>query len=512
MRLCSACLLGVQCRYDGRSKPDRNVLKLAKKEALIPVCPEQLGGLPTPREASEITNGKVITCSGMDVTANFKRGAKAVLKLSKILNIKSALLKQRSASCGSGEIYDGGFSGKVIAGDGVTAALLKRNGIRVITEDKVGRLLSVVLFLMIISSGLCSFADILYLKNGRKMEGVIENETATSVVLNVGIGTVAVSRNDIESIENKSDAHDEKMLESWEGMAGSADNASAPVRELSRGLRDVKQKRLEAMKYRSKSESLRHKMSNIERELTSLYVKFENLNDRLRRMSQGDVIAYNKVVAEINSTNARIGRYSEEMSQSIELRDDLDAAVSKNVSVYNDSLLSLSQRFDDLYGSMDEAKLSTDESFFYNSMRDEIVRFRRDFSHKEISYHQKGNEILVDVMLNNRVSATMLVDTGASILLISRDLANKLKIYDGGGARTIQITLADGSTTTAVPVVLQSVQVGDAVVRNVRGAISESPPSGDVDGLLGMSFLSNFILRIDSKAKKLILEEFDPKG
>ena len=133
--LCSACLLGIKCRYDGRSKPNEKVIKLSKKEIFIPVCPEQLGGLPTPRKPAEQRENKVITKSGKDVTQNFKRGAKQVLKLTKLLSIKEAILKQRSPSCGCGQIHDGTFSGRIIKGDGVTTSLLKRNGIKVISEE-----------------------------------------------------------------------------------------------------------------------------------------------------------------------------------------------------------------------------------------------------------------------------------------------------------------------------------------------------------------------------------------
>ncbi len=133
--LVSACLLGVKCRYDGRSNKNRKVLKLAKKANLIPVCPEILGGLPTPREPAEQKGKKVVTKSGEDVTQNFKKGAKEVLKIAKLFGIKKAILKQRSPSCGCGQIFDGTFSGKIIKGDGVTTVLLKRNGVKVMSEE-----------------------------------------------------------------------------------------------------------------------------------------------------------------------------------------------------------------------------------------------------------------------------------------------------------------------------------------------------------------------------------------
>lgn len=135
LKICSACLLGVKCRYDGKSKTDDKVISLAKKETLIPVCPEQLGGLSTPREPAEQKEGKVITKSGKDITENFERGAEQVLELAKLFNTKVAILKQRSPACGCGQIYDGSFTGTIIKGDGVTASLLKSKGIKIITEE-----------------------------------------------------------------------------------------------------------------------------------------------------------------------------------------------------------------------------------------------------------------------------------------------------------------------------------------------------------------------------------------
>mgnify|MGYP002639416872 CR=1 FL=1 len=134
-RLCSACLLGINCRFDGKSKPNGKLIELAKNECLIPVCPEQLGGLTTPREITELKDGKAFTKSGKDVTANLEKGAMEVLAIAKKADAKEAILKQRSPSCGFGQIYDGSFSGKVIEGNGITARLLKENGIKIVSEE-----------------------------------------------------------------------------------------------------------------------------------------------------------------------------------------------------------------------------------------------------------------------------------------------------------------------------------------------------------------------------------------
>ena len=135
--LVSACLLGTPCRYDGQSKPHPAVAALAERYTLVPVCPEVAGGLPTPRPPSERQGARVVTRTGEDVTAAYRRGAEAALAAAKACGAVAALLKERSPSCGSGEIYDGRFSGSLVPGDGVTAELFKKNGIPVWGESAV---------------------------------------------------------------------------------------------------------------------------------------------------------------------------------------------------------------------------------------------------------------------------------------------------------------------------------------------------------------------------------------
>ena len=146
MKLISACLLGIKCTWDGTDKyKNERAIELLKNETLIPVCPEQLGGLPTPRVTQEIQGGagedvlsgkcRVVNKNGEDVTAEFVRGAEETLRIARLFKASQFIGKSRSPSCGCGEIYDGTFSRTLLDGDGITTALLKRNGIKAITED-----------------------------------------------------------------------------------------------------------------------------------------------------------------------------------------------------------------------------------------------------------------------------------------------------------------------------------------------------------------------------------------
>ena len=135
--LISACLLGVECKYSGGSNalPEETIEKRRTRYRLIPVCPETAGGLPTPRDPSERLGERVVSCRGADVTAQFKKGAEAALTLARRYGCTTALMKEHSPSCGSGLIYDGSFSGKLVKGDGCAAELLKAAGVSVVGEN-----------------------------------------------------------------------------------------------------------------------------------------------------------------------------------------------------------------------------------------------------------------------------------------------------------------------------------------------------------------------------------------
>ncbi len=137
MIIVSACLAGIRCRWDGKATPCRKIIDLVQQGKAIPVCPEQLGGLSTPRTPAEQRGDKVFTKDGRDVTQEFERGAEEILRIARLVNCKEAVLKAKSPSCGSGKVYDGTFSGRLTEGDGVCAKLLKKNGINVLTEDEI---------------------------------------------------------------------------------------------------------------------------------------------------------------------------------------------------------------------------------------------------------------------------------------------------------------------------------------------------------------------------------------
>lgn len=142
----SACLLGVRCRYDGGTNLREPLLDLVRQGKAIPVCPEQLGGLPTPRIPAEIEGGDaravwegraaVRNAAGEDVTSSFLRGAEETLRLARMFGARAAILKERSPSCGVREVYDGTFQRRLISGMGVAAYYLAQNGLEVLSDEE----------------------------------------------------------------------------------------------------------------------------------------------------------------------------------------------------------------------------------------------------------------------------------------------------------------------------------------------------------------------------------------
>ena len=133
--LVSACLLGIYCRYDGRCETDERVMALSRDHVLIPVCPEQLGGLPTPRAAVELLDGRAVTRDGAGLTEAFERGVGQAMRVAGLTGARVAVLQPRSPSCGRGIIYDGTFSGTRVEGDGVLAQALAARGVALLVPD-----------------------------------------------------------------------------------------------------------------------------------------------------------------------------------------------------------------------------------------------------------------------------------------------------------------------------------------------------------------------------------------
>ncbi len=353
-----------------------------------------------------------------------------------------------------------------------------------------------------------TYADTVHLKNKRELEGIVREETQKDVVLDVGFGTITIGKDDIERIEKSTDEEKAELLKTWHNeYAATGRWVPKEAEGLLETFKEIQKKRADVIGAKWDRENLQSEIDAQEKKVSESYAKFEELNTKLSQMDKGNAFDYNKLVAEINAASAQMKQLSDGVKTLSQQKKDADTEFSSCMNRYMEGLSSFTKSFNDDYTKLKKEGMPDDDTAFYKWMEGEINKWQNDFEHKEIGFSKEGGGVVVSVTLNGAVKTALVVDTGASLVTISRNVATQLGIPEKGIGK-IKIGLADGKTITAAAVILDSVEVGGYEVKNVMAAIVEQPPAPGVDGLLGMSFLGNFLVKIDSNGNRLVLEKF----
>lgn len=350
------------------------------------------------------------------------------------------------------------------------------------------------------------FADTINLKNKRSMYGIVEKEDEESIVLNVGFGTVKIPKSDIESIERSVD--NKEIKEKWKEKY--FENFPAPTpedQELLESFKEAKLRREEATRKLRIRESISRDMSLLQKEISSLQDNLSETGTKLKSANKKDVIKYNILVVEFNSLSAKIKLKTTQLSR---LQSDYNN-VNEFITNYIEEFTKLTEVFKEKHKDV-IAKRPTDEQHkFYENLKKRLDHFQNELKHETISFKGSGSNILVKVLLNRRVQATMLVDTGAEITIISEAVARRLGIDADKIKQDVNLVVADGSKLAAKLTTLEAIKFGSLEGKNVTVAIVEGVSDPQIDGFLGMSFLKNFAFSIDARSKKLILNSFRPQ-
>lgn len=366
-----------------------------------------------------------------------------------------------------------------------------------------------ILFMMPLSD---SSADTIYLKNKRQMEGLITNESGAEVTLDVGCGAVTVPKNDIERIEKSSKKEEKEIIKTWQAKYMESGRwIPKGAEDLYTALNEVKKKRNEVIVYKQKRENLQYTIDTEQKTLSELFAKSGQLNTQLSQANrQSDVFVYNKLVAEINVVSAKIGKITDEFKANTKRKEEQDLEFSNYMMDYMEKVSSFAKYFNDEYAKLNTAGIPEDDRNFYRWLQEETGKFQKDFERREVAFSKDRAGIVVDVILNDNVKALLILDTGASLVTITKKVADQLNIPENKKGRKLELVMANGKTHSAVSVILDSVDVGGSKVKNVMAAIVDEPPEAGIDGLLGMSFLGNFLVKIDSNSNKVVLEGFNP--
>ena len=354
---------------------------------------------------------------------------------------------------------------------------------------------------LVLALACCVFAraDVVYLKNGNQMEGVITSQTSTKIMLDIGYGSTILDRDDVERIQVAGKAQASttaKKLKRRQYESGlKVPKGGERLDEL---YRDAQSKRERALDARILSQDLDEEALSLRESLPVLKTDYARSSSELTRADAGsDTARYNRRVGAVNSAGAGI--------QAAGLRlGEIDRLKKETVGEMHDYIESHRKLADYVKG--EGASRLAQEADYYAWLRDEVVKMSGDFRQDEIPAESDHGGVFVKVLLNGKVTARLLVDTGASTTLLYQETVARLALPPDARLGSTRVTVADGRAVDADVLRLDSISVGASEVKNVIVAGSPASNQG-FDGLLGMTFLGRFIVRVDASRGRLLLED-----
>ena len=352
-----------------------------------------------------------------------------------------------------------------------------------------------LIILIAASSAVC---DVVHLKTGGKVEGVIVSEKGGMITVDIGFGTTTVDTADIASIE-RSNTRDQNRLEK---------NRTTPpvLKPFMETMHHLRSLRFKAVKRKRDLDQLNHEIDSIEKIYNYISGDYITLREDLNEATEKGIYARHEqryLVGKAHGYNASIL----ECQQQLEVKKRDKKRRNSALITYLDSLAIVDRTFKTLKKS-GPVKTNKNIQSTLADIEKDLKKFNAEFQVAAIDVtFIGGNHIIVPVKINGKSPVALLLDTGASSVVLSRALATRLGISWSRG-REIEVTLANGEKTKGNLITLHSVAVEEFRADNVRATVLEKPPGPDIDGLLGMSYLDRFIIHIDAVNKKLVLRNF----
>ena len=358
-------------------------------------------------------------------------------------------------------------------------------------------------------SSLLAMGDVVELKNGRSIEGVITEEAADSVTLDLGVGVMKIRKSEIARIRESTAGDAERIQTEWR-RKNILQSRHVPkgLESLAKKFRELESARAAAVGASAKKAELERKSAGVKRETLKLYSEHLAISRQLQLMDpRADAASYNSTVAKNNTLTAQLALKHSDLERLIgEI-----AAAEKAIAEYLNELSAFESSFAKAADDKELRSMSQDYNLFFDEISRRLAPYRNECRTHEVATRTEGGSTLVTVLINDKVPATFVLDTGATAVSISEDLAGKLNIETASGD-TIKVTLADGKQTEAKLVSLASVSAGAARAENIDAIVLPSKPGENIDGLLGMSFLGKFGVSLDANGQGLKLQELDIKS
>jgi clan AA aspartic protease (TIGR02281 family) len=365
-----------------------------------------------------------------------------------------------------------------------------------------------LLYLLFCVPSYTAVADTIHLKNGKSLDGIIIRETEDEAVLETGHGTMTISKSRIATIDKSSSEDQSRIVDTWTRNHDPVQNdIRANLSNLTSAVDQLRMKRQSAIEASADLAQTRTREEALRKECTALMDELTKLGEKLKAPnSRNDITAYNNLVFQNNALRAEIV----EKQKDINGIRDIQERLSKEMADYSASVSEASSQFGKQfqeYRASDKTDAQKDR--YFKNIQSDLKQFEDDIVHYRISTTTLNGNKIIYATLNGTTSGRFVVDTGASVVSISRSLADRIGLSTDSGD-TSQVTLADGRKVTALNTIFESIQVGNARVEQVRGLILDESPAPGVDGLLGMTFLSQFVVRLDGRTGELVLEHIKP--
>lgn len=353
---------------------------------------------------------------------------------------------------------------------------------------------------------LCARADSIQLKNGNTIDGIIMEESDTSIKLDLGVGSMSIRKSRIESI-SRADANSNLAIKSQWKKEHVLHKRHVPLglESIAESFKNLEGLRASAAAAANLAAINSAKCHKIEETILEMHKAYLDINRQLQWMEPGkDPAKYNATVATNNTLSTVIKLKQAELERTQEVLDGTSSAMA----TYLQALTEFNTTF--TRASTDKQLLAVDSSYqvFFDEIARRLKPYMGEYKSHNVSAKSDSGSTLVPVMINDSVAAMLLLDTGASTVTISQALADKLKL-DLSGSPSVKVTLADGQSVDARRTVLSSLSAGTAKAEGIQTVVLPSQPGKDVDGLLGMSFLGRFKVNFNASTSKLTLEELD---
>ncbi len=348
-----------------------------------------------------------------------------------------------------------------------------------------------------------ALADKIVLKNGRHFTGTIKKQTSSHITLDIGGGSISLRKSNIESISKNNDSTTTQAYRNPINVLIELDPPSE-LMDIAYTFKKLKNERFSAIQAKKQAQDIKRERADLLKKFAQEKKRYFTAAQRVSRANpNGNTRVYNRRVHKQNQSGNALKTIQNKISLSFKNVNHGKKMISRYQSSLENMQWQVKQRKSATGNSNKQAQL------FWNKLDKKLYKFNDEFKRFSIAHDAAKDHMILTVRINDRIDGRFLLDTGATYVTLSQAMATRLNL-DLSGSLSIPLKIADGSTINGQVVVLNSMRVGGVQANQISAVILPSSPNRGIDGLLGMSFLREFVVNIDSANNKIIFERFEP--